>query len=135
MSEIRDFIPTGNCVETDAPLFTSPLTVELAKQACGACLQLSYCQEQRGAISAILAQRGEVRPVVGGEVLPENASAVDLSPIEQFGEVTLRFDRHTLPNDGERALRSVQQGVRAGQISIYSLVRMRHPTLIRQSGF
>lgn len=117
--ESRDFIPTGNCVEESKALFTGPDTAELAKQACLSCVQLPYCQDQRDVIGTILRQRGEEDPVVGGAIAADKQ--IDTSPVQQYGEITLQFNRQRLPKDGVRALRSQQQAMRANQITPQSL--------------
>lgn len=113
-AETRDFIPTGRCVEQDRELFADPASTDLAAQSCLACPQLDNCRQQQIFIGAILIVRGDKEPVVGGEVATPPPD-IDLRQVMRFGEVTLRFDRRVLPENGQRALRSMQQALRAGQ--------------------
>lgn len=130
--ERRGFIPTGNCIDTDRTVFSTPATQALAKEACMRCLQLDYCTTQRDSIGKLLIERGEIQPVVGGEVVDTETLSLEATPIEQLGEVTLKFARHPLPADGNRALASIQQGFRAGQLNRRSLATANHPTFDSQ---
>ncbi|HYG83945.1 MAG TPA: hypothetical protein VD907_03640 [Verrucomicrobiae bacterium] len=63
--------------------------------------------------------------------MKSEAQQVDLSAIETFGEITLRFNRSRRPDDPVRLLRSVQQSFRAGEQtrSRSAFMRLQHPTL------
>src|SRR5215213_2029269 len=127
-SELRDFIPAGNCVPGDPSADaagTDPSTIEaftridkgratqadiaIARAACRDCLQLTYCREQLPQIVDELWARGAQSVVVGGQRRDRSS---DDNPAA-VSETAFRFDLSQLPSDSWQRLSLIRQGLRA----------------------
>lgn len=123
--ELRSFIPYGNCITGASAVYFAEIdqgrptdkSVALAKAACQTCVQLTYCQEQRPAITDELWARGVHAAMIGGDMVVQDSVARDAQvPTEPL----LRFDLTQVVGDAPRRLAVLRQAIRTKQLSIES---------------
>ena len=123
-----DIIPFGHCVTpyegeygSTPEIFTAidsgdadEKKIEIARQACKACVQVDHCGSQREEIAVELWRRGAGKTLVAGEQIEVAVSSTER--VHTPG--ALRFDLTHLPPEPEQALAALRQGWRADQFFV-----------------